>query len=139
MAQGDPDEEVTRPLSTPRPVPGWYPHSGGLRFWDGSGWTEHRAPASTPPPPAVIPMYAPPPMALVSDARTNPAEIAIAWILTVFSLGYLLPWAIAASRGKSNSWAVGLVNFFLGWTLIGWFVALIMACTAHQVVTVRGY
>ena len=40
--------------------------------------------------------------------------------------------AIAESRGKSNSLAIGLVNFLLGWTLIGWIVALVMACTSHQ-------
>lgn len=29
-------------------APGWYPdpHGGDLRYWDGSGWTEHRQPAN---------------------------------------------------------------------------------------------
>ncbi|MDQ2839366.1 MAG: superinfection immunity protein [Actinomycetota bacterium] len=66
------------------------------------------------------------------DRRTNGVEIAFAWIFTILSLGYLLPWAIAATRGKSNSVAVALVNLFAGWTLVGWIIALVMACGAHQ-------
>jgi len=58
--------------------------------------------------------------------------VTFAWVLTVLTLGYLLPWAVAASRGKSNSLAVGLVNLFAGWTLVGWIIALVMACGAHQ-------
>jgi hypothetical protein len=45
----------------------------------------------------------------------------------------MLPWAIAASRGKANQGAVGLINLFLGWTFVGWVVALVMACQAHQI------
>ena len=72
-----------------------------------------------------------------TDARINGAEVAIAWVVTVLTLGYRLPWAIAATRGKSNSMAVALVNFLLGWTFIGWVVALVMACTPHRVVVAR--
>jgi hypothetical protein len=45
-----------------------------------------------------------------------------------------LPGAIAATRGKSNQAAIGIINFLLGWTLIGWIVALLMACTSHQMI-----
>jgi hypothetical protein len=62
----------------------------------------------------------------------NTAELICAWVLTVLTLGYMLPWAIAASRGKSNSVAVALVNLFAGWTFVGWVAALVMACGAHQ-------
>jgi hypothetical protein len=58
----------------------------------------------------------------------------IAWVVALITLGYMLPWAIAASRGKSNAGAIGLLNFLLGWTVVGWVIALVMACTAHQVV-----
>jgi hypothetical protein len=60
--------------------------------------------------------------------------VAIAWIAAVITLGYMLPWAIAATRGRSNQAAIGVVDLLLGWTLIGWIVALVMACQAHQVV-----
>ena len=53
----------------------------------------------------------------------------IAWIVTVVSSLYMLPWAIAASRGKANQWSVFLVSLLLGWTVVGWIVALVMACT----------
>lgn len=68
------------------------------------------------------------------DSSNKWIQATIAWIATVFSVGYMLPWAIAASRGKSNSGAIGWLTLLLGWTLIGWVAALIMACGAHQVV-----
>jgi hypothetical protein len=39
-------------MTTPPTPAGWYPDpdgSGGQRYWDGSGWTEHRAPAAPEP------------------------------------------------------------------------------------------
>ncbi len=62
------------------------------------------------------------------------AVIAIAWIAAVLTIGYMLPWAIAATRGRSNQAAIGVIDLLLGWTFIGWIVALVMACQAHQVV-----
>lgn len=38
-------------MTTPPTPAGWYPDpdgSGGQRYWDGSGWTEHRSPAHRP-------------------------------------------------------------------------------------------
>jgi hypothetical protein len=68
-----------------------------------------------------------------TDQRTgNTVEVVFGWVIAVLTLGYMLPWAIAATRGKSNSLAVALVDFFVGWTLIGWIAALVMACQAHQ-------
>src|SRR3954469_15869073 len=69
-----------------------------------------------------------------TDQRGGVAQAVIAWIATVCTLGYFLPWAVAATRGKSNSLAIGLLNFLAGWTVIGWIIALVMACSAHQVV-----
>lgn len=67
----------------------------------------------------------------IVQARVGGAHVAIAWIFAVFSLGYFLPWAIAATRQKSNTLAIGLVNFLVGWTGIGWVAALVMACLAE--------
>ncbi|PVG84031.1 hypothetical protein DDE18_05285 [Nocardioides gansuensis] len=39
----------------------------------------------------------------------------------------MLPWAVAMSRGTRNRASVGWINFLLGWTVIGWIVALVMA------------
>jgi Superinfection immunity protein/Protein of unknown function (DUF2510) len=76
---------------------------------------------------------------IVTDRRAvSGVVLAIAWVLAVLSLGYMLPWAIAASRGKSNHGAIGLVNFFLGWSVLGWIAAMVMACQAHQVAGFSG-
>lgn len=65
---------------------------------------------------------------LVLLARPDSQKAIVAWVLAVLTLLYFLPWAIAATRGKSNSGAIGWLNFLLDWTLIGWIVALVMAC-----------
>jgi Superinfection immunity protein len=71
---------------------------------------------------------------LVTDQRqTSGAVLAIAWVCAVLTLGYMLPWAVAATRGRSNQAAVGLLNFFPGWSLIGWIVSLVMACQSHTI------
>ena len=40
---------------------------------------------------------------------------------------YFMPTIVALVRDKRGAGGVALVNFFLGWTVIGWFVALIWA------------
>jgi hypothetical protein len=46
----------------------------------------------------------------------------------IFSFAfYFLPAIIAAVRHTHNAAAVLLLNLFLGWTVIGWVVALLMA------------
>jgi len=47
-------------------------------------------------------------------------------ILFVIAL-YFLPTLQAASRHHHNAAAIFVINLFLGWTLIGWVVALAMA------------
>jgi 4-amino-4-deoxy-L-arabinose transferase-like glycosyltransferase len=43
---------------------------------------------------------------------------------------YFLPSIVAASRHKRSENAIVATNLLLGWTLIGWIVALIWALTA---------
>ena len=44
---------------------------------------------------------------------------------------YFLPAIIAAARHTHNATSILLLNILLGWTVIGWFVMLIMAlCSA---------
>jgi len=46
----------------------------------------------------------------------------------IFGVGlYFLPAIIAAVRHTHNSTGILLLNLFLGWTMVGWFVALLMA------------
>ena len=40
---------------------------------------------------------------------------------------YFLPSIVAFARNKRDTAAIVLLNFFLGWTMIGWVVALVWA------------
>ena len=51
-------------------------------------------------------------------------------VLIYFILGlalYFLPTFVAAKRETENAGAVFVINLFLGWTFLGWIVALAMA------------
>ncbi|MDO8732110.1 MAG: superinfection immunity protein [Actinomycetota bacterium] len=55
----------------------------------------------------------------------------VAVIVAILSAGYLLPWAIAAVRDVPH-WSVFWVNLLLGWTIVGWIVALVMSLRAQR-------
>ncbi len=40
---------------------------------------------------------------------------------------YFIPSIVAFNKKKKNASKVLVLNFFLGWTFIGWVIALIMA------------
>ena len=42
-------------------------------------------------------------------------------------IGYFLPTVVAYSNKKNNKGSVTVINIFLGWTVIGWIIALAMA------------
>jgi hypothetical protein len=45
---------------------------------------------------------------------------------------YLIPTIIAVSKKMPNVGSIIVINVFLGWTFVGWIVALAMACgSAH--------
>lgn len=46
---------------------------------------------------------------------------------------YLLPTIIAAARHKRNVLAIGALNILLGWTMIGWVVALVWSLMHDRV------
>ncbi|CAB4898682.1 MAG: superinfection immunity protein [Actinobacteria bacterium] len=69
--------------------------------------------------------------------RSWTATKVVAIVVAILSAGYMLPWAIAAVRDVRH-WSVFWVNLLLGWTIVGWVIALVMALRAQrQVVTVR--
>ncbi len=44
---------------------------------------------------------------------------------------YFVPAIIAAARHTHNATAILFLNLFFGWTVIGWFIAFVMAlCSA---------
>ncbi|KAA1426664.1 superinfection immunity protein [Nocardioides antri] len=74
---------------------------------------------------------------IVTDKQDRARQALVSWMATFFTCGYLLPWAIATTRGKSNAPLIGAVNLFTGWTVVGWFVALGMAVGEHRVAGLR--
>jgi hypothetical protein len=53
-----------------------------------------------------------------------------AFFFPIFGFGfvmYFLPAILAFARNKRDTTSILLLNFFLGWTLIGWVVALVWA------------
>lgn len=50
----------------------------------------------------------------------------------LYIFGYLVPTFIAVYRSMPNKGSVVVVNVFLGWTFIGWVVALAMACGSKK-------
>jgi len=55
--------------------------------------------------------------------------------LVLSALLYFLPTIIG--RHNSDSVGIFIVNLLFGWTVIGWFIALIWACSGERYVPVR--
>ena len=53
-------------------------------------------------------------------------------VIIISLISYFLPTVIAMLRGKSNTFAILLLNLFLGWTFIGWIVALVWSVTSDN-------
>jgi hypothetical protein len=68
------------------------------------------------------------------------AHLLPAFFFPFFGFGfvmYFLPSIIALARSKRDLAAIVLLNFFLGWTMIGWVVALVWAVKADVPMVVR--
>lgn len=146
----DRDGKIYRNVKAGRPDPGgvWVQHSGGethIKFRDMPeewqrryGWTEKmtaeleaRKEATR----QMIARYATPEPAVAPVALVEPGPfsiekhpIAAFVIIAVATLvPYFLPTFIGAK--KRNAKAIAVLNLFLGWTFVGWVVALVWACT----------
>jgi len=118
FAPPGPDSSASKRIPPPPPPTSW---THDAQPTVGSTWTAVQPTGTVHP--------------VVTDQRSaDGVVLALAWIAAVLTLGYMLPWAIAVTRGRSNHGAIGLINLFLGWSVIGWIVAMVMACQAHQVV-----
>jgi hypothetical protein len=63
-----------------------------------------------------------------------------AFFLPFFGFGfvmYFLPSILAFARSKRDTAAIVLLNIFLGWTVIGWVVALVWAVKTDVPMVVR--
>jgi hypothetical protein len=68
------------------------------------------------------------------------AHLLPAFFLPIFGFGfvmYFLPSILAFARNKRDTAAILLLNIFLGWTVIGWVVALVWAVKADVPLVVR--
>ncbi|WP_207204606.1 superinfection immunity protein [Sanguibacter massiliensis] len=148
MTNPYPDSSPTDWQTTPLPTGG--SAGGTVEPW------QQQAPAYGAPP-AAQPAYAQPAYAQPTYAQPVAAAgpfgsngiltdqvnhggglVAFAWIVAVLTFFYMLPWAIAVTRGKANHGTVGLINLFLGWSVVAWVISLIMACGAHQYIGAFG-
>ena len=77
----------------------------------------------------------------MNQLRVEPADRSwtvtkvVAVVAAILTAGYLLPWAIAAVRDVPH-WSVFWVNLLLGWTIVGWIIALVMSLRAQRQVVV---
>jgi Superinfection immunity protein len=72
-------------------------------------------------------------MATGPHVDVHPLGLAIFFIFAAIAFAlYFLPFIIAASRRHPQSAPIFIINFFFGWTFIGWVVAL-----AWSVSTIR--
>lgn len=51
--------------------------------------------------------------------------------LVIFIIGFLyfLPFIVATNKSHNQTGAILVLNILLGWTLIGWVIALVWACS----------
>jgi Superinfection immunity protein len=65
--------------------------------------------------------------------------MAMAFLLggIIFVLSYFAPTFIAKNRKHRYLESIFMVNLFLGWTLIGWVVAIAWACMATPISSVQ--
>lgn len=47
-------------------------------------------------------------------------------MLSLVAVLYFVPTVFAFLRGRRRKWRIAAINLFLGWTFIGWIVAMLM-------------
>lgn len=63
---------------------------------------------------------------MIDNTSTGPDVYTVVFLLML----YVIPTVNAFGRLHHNKYAILLTNLFLGWTIIGWVVALIWSATA---------
>ena len=51
--------------------------------------------------------------------------LSIQLLIILFAIIYFLPSILAYNYGHKNALDIALINVFLGWTIIGWLIALV--------------
>lgn len=60
-------------------------------------------------------------------------ESMIIFLILFAMVVYFLPIIVAFIRKNNNCLAIFILNLFLGWTFVGWVIALVWACTNTQI------
>jgi hypothetical protein len=72
----------------------------------------------------------------VAAAQQGPSDgaqaIGATILIVILGFLYLLPGLIAWNRHHHNDIAILLLNILLGWTILGWIIALVWALTVPQ-------
>lgn len=66
----------------------------------------------------------------VTEALNQHFPVVAEWLgalVPVFLIVYLIPLSVAIGRRHRFRSAIGLINLLLGWTILGWFAALVWA------------
>jgi hypothetical protein len=72
-------------------------------------------------------------IALAASGGTNAGQVILGFVVIIFAVGaYFTPLILAWVRHLDNIMQIALLNFFLGWTMIGWVIALIWAAKPMQ-------
>ena len=66
---------------------------------------------------------------LIIIGNTIMTAIIFVWIWLVSMFLYMIPTFIGCYRKHHNTLAIGMLNLLLGWTMLGWIISLIWACT----------
>ena len=69
-------------------------------------------------------------MQLITAASGAGAGIGALFLFLIIAAMYLVPTIVAVARHHHQTGAIVVINLLLGWTFIGWVVALAMACGA---------
>jgi hypothetical protein len=71
--------------------------------------------------------------AAATTTATSPLQAVLSLLLLGALIGaYFIPTIIALMRHLDSAVQVALLNFLLGWTMIGWIIALIWAAKPAQ-------
>lgn len=69
-------------------------------------------------------------MQVITAASDAGAGLGAVFLFLLIAAAYFAPTIVAAVRHHHQVGAIAVINFLLGWTFIGWAVALAMACGA---------
>lgn len=82
-------------------------------------------------------------LAAVAPGSGAASSVVLVVFVIILFAAYFIPGIVASVRHVPNQASVWIINVFLGWTLVGWVVALAMAARSqlpsHQVIVQQGW